>query len=101
MPTLPEFAMQTANLPGESHVNQTARSAVTGTPVARSTMPRRLVKEREAAEFLGLSRAFLRASRLRNPRCAGPPYIRVGRAVRYDVRDLEDWVKDHRLTSVV
>ena len=78
-----------------------ARPAMTGTLVARGARPRRLVKEREAAEFLGLSCGFLRASRLRNPRGAGPPYIRVGRAVRYDLRDLEDWVRERRLTALV
>jgi hypothetical protein len=61
--------------------------------------PRRLLKEREAARFLRLSCGFLRASRLRVPRCSGPPFVRVGRAVRYDVRDLEEWVQQHRLVA--
>jgi hypothetical protein len=102
MPTLPEFAARTGDSAGDSHVNEApARPAATGTLVARGARPRRMVTEREAAEFLGFSCGFLRASRLRNPRCAGPPHIRVGRAVRYDLRDLEDWVREHRLTALV
>jgi hypothetical protein len=101
MPALPESSSQTRHHPGESQLTEgTTPPAVPAATVVRGGRPRRLVKEREAAEFLGLSCGFLRASRLQNPRCGGPPFIRVGRSVRYDLRDLEDWVREHRLTSV-
>jgi predicted DNA-binding transcriptional regulator AlpA len=90
------------------YATEPARTSSPGTPTQRSiclsapntsASPRRLLKEREAARFLGLSCGFLRASRLRVPRCSGPPFVRVGRAVRYDIRDLEEWVQQHRLLS--
>ena len=58
-----------------------------------------LVTEREAARILKVSRSFLAQSRmngtLRNY-TPGPPWVRVGRAIRYDLRDLEDWVRENR-----
>jgi predicted DNA-binding transcriptional regulator AlpA len=58
---------------------------------------RRLLTEREAARFLGMTVSFLRARRIRG---GGPPFIRVGsRTVRYDVRDLEGWIEAQRRQS--
>lgn len=54
--------------------------------------------EREAAEYLGLSPSTLSASRLQNPRCEGPPYVKMGHRVRYLVADLDAWLASRRRT---
>ena len=59
--------------------------------------PRRAVAERDAAEYVGLSTSFLRASRL--GRCDGPPYVRAGRAVRYLTSDLDRWLDERRVET--
>jgi hypothetical protein len=54
-----------------------------------------LVGERAAAAHLGVSVAFLRADRCRGQvggRTPAPPWYRVGRAVRYDLTDLDQWL---------
>lgn len=59
-----------------------------------------LINERAAAAYLGVSVAFLRADRSRGHvggRTPGPPWYRVGRAVRYDLRDLEQWLATRRV----
>jgi excisionase family DNA binding protein len=49
-----------------------------------------------AANYLGLS-----ASTLNKLRCtgAGPAYFKLGRAVRYDPRDLDQWLAAHRIAN--
>ncbi|SDU82477.1 Helix-turn-helix domain-containing protein [Jiangella alkaliphila] len=50
---------------------------------------RRLMKTAEAAEYLTVTAAALRAWRLRG---GGPPWIKLGGAVRYDEGVLNDWL---------
>jgi hypothetical protein len=62
-------------------------------------MEQRLLKEGDAAIFLGVSRIFLRRGRSegqRQNRAAPPPFIRAGRMIRYDLTDLERWIETHR-----
>ena len=59
-----------------------------------------LVDEREAARRLAVSVAFLRADRYRGHvgnRTPGPPFYRVGKAIRYDVGDLDRWLAERRV----
>ena len=59
-----------------------------------------LVDEREAARRIGMSVAFLRADRYRGHvggRTPGPPFYRVGKAVRYDLGDLDAWLAERRV----
>lgn len=60
----------------------------------------RLLKERDAARFLGVSRSFLANSRCLGTRETGqdaPPFIRIGRGgIRYSLADLRAWVDAHR-----
>jgi hypothetical protein len=51
--------------------------------------PDALLKEREAADLLDLSVRTLQSWRLR---LAGPPFVQVGRAIRYRRRDLIAWI---------
>ena len=50
-----------------------------------------LLTEMEAAHALSLSSRTLQAWRIRN---VGPSYVRVGRAIRYRLNDLRQWVVD-------
>ena len=52
------------------------------------------LKEPEAAEYLNMSRPWLRLGRMRRN---GPPYLKIGRSVRYDIRDLDAWLEKHRV----
>ena len=49
----------------------------------------RVLLEAEAANFLRVSTSFLRNARLRQ---LGPAYLRLGRAIRYRLADLQDWL---------
>jgi len=60
-----------------------------------TTIPAPALKEPDASEYTGMSRAFLRQARMRGD---GPPYVRVGqRAIRYLVRDLDEWLNRQRI----
>ena len=48
----------------------------------------------EAAQSLGISKSWL--DKLRESG-AGPAFIRLGRRVVYDARDLEEWAAAHRV----
>ncbi len=49
------------------------------------------LKSPEAATYIGMSDAWLRQSRMRgNPKA--PPYIKIGKAVRYLKTYLDDWL---------
>ena len=48
-----------------------------------------LLREQEAADLLSLSVRTLQSWRIR---MAGPPFVQVGRAVRYRRRDLIAWI---------
>ncbi len=52
----------------------------------------RLVDENEAADLLGLSKRTLQAWRVRG---GGPPFLKLGRLVRYDAAMLWDWAAAH------
>jgi hypothetical protein len=54
-----------------------------------STDPDVLLTEHATAEILNLSIRTLQSWRLRR---AGPPFVQVGRAVRYRRRDLIAWI---------
>ena len=59
-------------------------------------MRKRILRTSEAAEYVGLSRSTLEKMRLSGD---GPRSIRLGgRAVGYDVRDLDEWL-DHQRES--
>lgn len=60
----------------------------------------KLLDEREAARLIGMSVAFLRADRYHGHvgnRTVGPPFYRIGRAIRYAPEDLQRWVAAQRV----
>lgn len=56
----------------------------------------RYIDDREAADMLGLSRAYLRNLRVSGGGCR---FSKFGRAVRYRVGDLLDWANDNSASS--
>tara|TARA_B100002049_G_C15901418_1_gene300103 strand:- start:16 stop:231 length:216 start_codon:yes stop_codon:yes gene_type:complete len=56
---------------------------------------KRALSESETAEYIGMSRSFLRQARMhgnREKRTPAPPFIKVGRSVRYLREDLDNWL---------
>jgi predicted DNA-binding transcriptional regulator AlpA len=58
--------------------------------------PDSALTENQAAEFLGMSVRTLQAWRVRG---GGPPYVKIGRAVRYRRRTLVAFQEQHTVTS--
>ena len=50
----------------------------------------------QAAQYIGMSKSFLEKRRVEGD---GPKYIKFGRAVRYSIRDLEDYMISHKRGS--
>ncbi len=50
----------------------------------------------QAAKFVGLAKVTLDKMRLVGN---GPPYVKMGKAVRYRIADLESWVEARVITS--
>ena len=70
-----------------------------GIPVRRPAVTRRGLTEQEAATYIGMSRSFLRQSRMdgkRANRTPGPPFMKIGRKILYLKDDLDAWLEAHR-----
>lgn len=62
---------------------------------------RRALREKEAANYIGMSVAFLRLDRMNGPlrnRTPGPPFVKKGRRIIYLIDDLDRWLEEHRVT---
>jgi hypothetical protein len=61
----------------------------------------RALSEAQAAQYLGVSRSFLRQDRMTGPlaKGEGPPYVRIGRrkGIRYLVDDLDAYLQLRRV----
>ena len=58
-----------------------------------------LLTEKQAAPYIGMSRSFLRQSRMNGKRLnmtPGPPFLKIGRKVLYLADDLDTWLLAHR-----
>lgn len=55
------------------------------------TQPR-LLNQKEVAQIICLSTAWLEMKRVKG---GGIPYRKLGRSVRYDERDVIDWIEAH------
>ena len=65
----------------------------------KTTVTHRLLNEKETAVYLGMSVAYLRLDRCeghRGNRTPGPSYLKIGKAVRYDIADLDAWIAAHK-----
>lgn len=70
-------------------------------PTATTNKPesfesKRLMKQEEVAELYGLSTAWLERARWAGN---GPRYVKFGRAVRYRLADLDEYVSRRERTS--
>ena len=60
---------------------------------------KRALREDEAAIYIGLSPSFLRQSRsqgIRKNHVPPPPFVRLGRVIRYLKEDLDHWLENQR-----
>ncbi|MCP4474460.1 MAG: helix-turn-helix domain-containing protein [Gammaproteobacteria bacterium] len=61
---------------------------------------KRLFSEREAAEYLGVSRSYLRQDRMNGKfrgRTPGPDYCQFGKMIRYDKAELDQWIENNSI----
>lgn len=58
------------------------------------------LKDSEAAKYIGMSESWLRQARM-NGNPDAPPFLKIGRAVRYLQDDLDAWLESRRRTSSV
>ncbi|MBW7996795.1 MAG: helix-turn-helix domain-containing protein [Candidatus Glassbacteria bacterium] len=66
----------------------------------KSSIVPQTLSDRETAFYIGMSSSWLRQSRVTgNP--DAPPFIKIGRSVRYLREDLEAWLRSKRRTSTV
>lgn len=59
---------------------------------------KKLLTEEECAIYLSVSKAFLRAARCTGTipgRREAPPFVRLGRMIRYRRADLDAWIEAH------
>lgn len=61
-----------------------------------SPNPHSLATPDEVSRFLGKSKSWLAKMRMSGD---GPPYVKVGRSVLYELGELNAWVLDRRRTS--
>lgn len=55
-------------------------------------MDKKLLNEQETAQYLNMSRSWLRQARCYQWSNA-PPYLRLGRSIRYSIKDLDAWIE--------
>lgn len=62
--------------------------------------PKPVLDEEETAYYIGMSRSWLRISRCQgNP--DSPPFLKLGRSVRYLKEDLDQWLEKHRFVNTL
>lgn len=61
------------------------------------------LNEKQAAQYIGFSSQYLRASRLKNRKTAtdAPPFIKIGGRIVYLRDDLDKWLESHRTEMAV
>lgn len=70
--------------------------------MTQATVEKRAYTEQETSAYIGMSRSFLRQARMeghRKNRTDAPPFIKIGRAVRYLKEDLDQWLESHTKLS--
>ena len=61
-----------------------------------SGLPKRHLRTKDAAAYIGLSKSTLEKMRVTG---GGPPFIKMGKTVVYDVTDLDAWMAERRFRS--
>jgi predicted DNA-binding transcriptional regulator AlpA len=67
-----------------------------GTLTAPAQPAYTVLRERDAANYIGMSRAWFRQGRMHG---RGPVFVRTGRSIRYLTRDLDAWLDAHRVDT--
>ena len=73
-----------------------ANPVSTAVPVAHKAVPVALFTPKEAARFLTVSPSWLAKARMRGD---GPPFIKIGRSIRYSEAALIQWMKGRQRLS--
>jgi len=63
----------------------------------QETPLQRALTEKQAAAYIGMSRSYLAQSRMDGRvvgRTPAPPFIKIGRSVRYLIEDLNAWLDE-------
>ena len=61
----------------------------------QSEIAKRALTEIETSAYIGMSRSYLRQARMdgnRDKCTPAPPFIKIGRSVRYLIEDLDNWL---------
>ena len=58
----------------------------------------RTLKSRQAARYMGMSESWLRQARMTG---SGPPFLKLGRSVRYFLGDLDRWLEEQRQSNTL
>ena len=53
-----------------------------------------VLREPDACRYIGMSIPWMRQARMRG---CGPAYLRIGRAIRYRISDLDAWLETRRI----
>ena len=69
---------------------------ITGPADKHTSTVDRLLTSKEAAERLNVSGSWLAKSRMRGD---GPPYIEIGRTIRYKITSLSEYIKSRERRS--
>ncbi len=83
-----------------TQVHNTASTTQRATPSPEKTLPAVALTEKEAARYITMSTSYLRKARIDGDlqhRTPGPPFVKIGRAVRYLKADLDGWLAEHRV----
>ncbi len=81
---------QTTNAENTRHINMEADT--------ENILPRSLT-EIQTAAYIGMSRSYLRRARVygnRDSSIPAPPFIKIGRSVRYLREDLDIWLDNQK-----
>jgi predicted DNA-binding transcriptional regulator AlpA len=65
-------------------------------PVREASRSDPLLTPKEAARFMRVSESWLAKARMRGD---GPPYVQIGRAIRYQQSDLITYIRSRRRQS--
>ena len=61
----------------------------------QSNGDRQCLTEHEASRYIGMSRSWLAQARMRGD-AETPPFLKIGRSVRYLRSDLDQWLAERR-----
>jgi len=76
--------------------NMPSKGRVSATTLAPANAVQAILTSKQVAALLNMSTSWLAKQRLQG---TGPPYIKMGGAVRYDAVSLREWMKGKQRVS--